>query len=48
MKNAILNKAVLIQRKGISFTDMKGERKCCLGIRTSEKDLRLEIELPVD
>lgn len=48
MKNAILNKTVLIQRKGISFTDMKGERKCWLGIRTSEKDLRLEIELPED
>lgn len=48
MKDAILNKAVLIQSKGISCTDMKGERQCWLGLRTSEKDLRLEIELPVD
>lgn len=48
MKDAILNKAVLIQRKRISCIDMKGERKCWLRLRTSEKDLRLEIELPVD
>lgn len=48
MKDAILNKAVLIQMKGISFTDMKGAGKCWLRSRTSEKNLRLEIELPVD
>lgn len=48
IKDDILNKAVLIQRKGISFTDMKEAGKCRLRSRTSEKDLRLEIELPVD
>lgn len=48
MKDAILNKAVLIQREGISFTDIKGAGKCWLRSRTSERDLRLEIELPMD
>lgn len=49
MKDAILNKAVLIQRKEISFTDTKGAGKCCwLRSRTPEKDLMLEIELPLD
>lgn len=48
MKDAILNKAVLIQREGISFTDIKGAGKCWLRSRTSERGLRLEIELPMD
>lgn len=37
MKDAILNKAVLIQRKGISFTDMKRERKCWLRSRKASE-----------
>lgn len=48
MIDAILNKAVLIQREGISFTDIKGAGKCWLRSRTSERDLTLEIELPMD